>query len=79
MEFSLSAENSLEWIAAALTLIGIRLYPTRLTEGILVSIAGSVLWIGIGLNAQLYGMAALNAALIVTHLWNGGKHYYHRT
>ena len=69
----------IEWIAAILTLWGIRLYPKHLIEGCLISIVGSVLWIGLGLDAHLYGMVALNAALIVTHIWNGGRHYYYRT
>ncbi|MQB00223.1 MAG: hypothetical protein GEU78_08015 [Actinobacteria bacterium] len=63
-----------EWIAAALVLVSVGLYPRLPLAGALYGIAASSLWIAVGLMTGLQGLVALNLALLGINTWNAWRY-----
>ena len=59
----------LDWSASILTLLSMLLIAERYNFGFLIAVAGSTLWIVIGIYSHLAGLLTLNIILVVLDIY----------
>lgn len=69
--------NILTWTASIITLLAMLLISSRENIGFLVAIAGSAIWVVVGINSGLTGLTVLNAVFIVIDAYGYGKGFKH--
>lgn len=58
----------LDWSAFGVTLYGVWLLSKYKRSGFIINVAGSLLWVIVGLHSKLYGLLVLNAVLLLIYL-----------